>query len=111
MKARTQDDYIRTALRVPPELHARIHEAAKDSGRTFNAEIVARLEASFSTAESTLPLGLREYLEEVKRTQQQMLAYMKQQAGEHGDTLLAQGVGLLHDAGKPKAKRAKPSKP
>lgn len=44
----TQDDYIRTALRVPPELHAQIHKAAKDSNRTFNAEIVARLEQSFS---------------------------------------------------------------
>ncbi len=43
----TQDDYIRTALRVPPELHARIHEAAKTNTRTFNAEIVARLQASF----------------------------------------------------------------
>ncbi|EER61561.1 Arc domain protein DNA binding domain protein [Acidovorax delafieldii 2AN] len=46
----TQDDYIRTALRVPPELHARIHQAAKANTRTFNAEIVARLEASFAAS-------------------------------------------------------------
>lgn len=52
----TQDDYIRTALRVPPELHARIHEAAKTNTRTFNAEIVARLQASFEAPPSgTLP--------------------------------------------------------
>lgn len=44
----TQDDYIRTALRVPPDLHARIHEQAKANNRTFNAEIVARLEGSFT---------------------------------------------------------------
>lgn len=44
----TQDDYIRTALRVPPDLHAQIHEAAKANTRTFNAEIVARLQASFA---------------------------------------------------------------
>lgn len=43
----TQDDYIRTALRVPPELHAQIHASAKANNRTFNAEIVARLEESF----------------------------------------------------------------
>lgn len=43
----TQDDYIRTALRVPPDLHAQIHGAAKENNRTFNAEIVARLQASF----------------------------------------------------------------
>lgn len=47
MKARSQDDYVRTALRVPPDLHARLHEAAKGSGRTFNAEILSRLEQSF----------------------------------------------------------------
>lgn len=46
----TQDDYIRTALRVPPDLHAQIHEAAKRHNRTFNAEIVARLEGSFAAA-------------------------------------------------------------
>lgn len=45
----TQDDYIRTALRVPPDLHSRIHDAAKSNNRTFNAEIVARLEQSFSS--------------------------------------------------------------
>lgn len=44
----TQDDYIRTALRVPPDLHAQIHNAAKGNNRTFNAEIVARLQDSFS---------------------------------------------------------------
>lgn len=43
----TQDDYIRTALRVPADLHSKIHEAAKANTRTFNAEIVARLQASF----------------------------------------------------------------
>lgn len=43
----TQDDYIRTALRVPPDLHAQLHEAAKGNNRTFNAEIVARLQESF----------------------------------------------------------------
>lgn len=46
----TQDDYIRTALRVPPDLHAQIHEAAKGNNRTFNAEIVARLQDSFAGA-------------------------------------------------------------
>lgn len=44
----TQDDFIRTALRVPPDLHKAIHEAASSANRTFNAEIVARLQASFN---------------------------------------------------------------
>ncbi len=48
----TQDDYIRTALRVPPDLHAQIHGAAKENNRTFNAEIVARLQASLEATPS-----------------------------------------------------------
>jgi hypothetical protein len=43
-----QKTHIRTALRVPPELHAQIHEAAAASGRSFNAEIIHRLERSFT---------------------------------------------------------------
>lgn len=43
----TQDDYIRTALRVPRDLHKALHESASKSNRTFNAEIIARLQDSF----------------------------------------------------------------
>ena len=50
----TQDDYIRTALRVPPDLHAQIHEAAKANTRTFNAEIMARLQASFGSLQGSM---------------------------------------------------------
>lgn len=44
-----QDEYIRTALRLPPDLHARVHEAADKAGRSFNAELIARIAASFDT--------------------------------------------------------------
>lgn len=53
----TQDDYIRTALRVPPDLHSQIHEAAKTNNRTFNAEIVARLHQSFDTRDTDIAQG------------------------------------------------------
>lgn len=42
-----QDDYLKTALRLPRNLHAKIQEAGLASGRSMNAEIVARLEAGF----------------------------------------------------------------
>lgn len=42
-----QDDWHKTALRLPKALHATIHDAAAKNGRSFNAELVARLEASF----------------------------------------------------------------
>lgn len=42
-----QDEFIKTALRVPPDLHKQLHEAAAANNRTFNAEIVSRLQNSF----------------------------------------------------------------
>jgi len=43
-----QDDFHKTGLRLPRQLHAKLHSAAAGSGRSYNSEIVARLEASFS---------------------------------------------------------------
>ena len=45
-----QTEYVKTALRLPPEVHAKIHEAAEASGRSYNAEIVARLQESFAVS-------------------------------------------------------------
>lgn len=42
-----QDNYIRTALRLPKDLHSQIHEAAQADKRSFNSEIIARLTDSF----------------------------------------------------------------
>ncbi|MGB3069791.1 MAG: toxin-antitoxin system HicB family antitoxin [Ottowia sp.] len=47
-----QDDYIRTALRVPPELHQALHEAADKSSKSFNAEIIERLSRTFKDEET-----------------------------------------------------------
>jgi hypothetical protein len=38
-----QDEYIRTALRLPPDLHMEVKRAAKAAGHTMNAEIIARV--------------------------------------------------------------------
>ncbi|ATA55198.1 hypothetical protein CKY39_19755 [Variovorax boronicumulans] len=43
----TQKDFVKTALRLPPDLHASLHESAKESERTFNAEILHRLRSTF----------------------------------------------------------------
>ncbi|MFV1944148.1 Arc family DNA-binding protein [Pseudomonas luteola] len=43
-----EEDIQKTALRLPRELHNRVHEAAKNSGRSMNAEIVSRLQESFA---------------------------------------------------------------
>lgn len=40
-----QDEYIKTALRLPRDLHKEIKEAAEYNGRSMNAEIIARLDS------------------------------------------------------------------
>lgn len=77
-----QDDFIRTALRVPPDLHKQIHDAARSSNRTFNAEIIARLQESFAKSNpsnsSVAPSGVwipaedhAEIVEELKELRSQ----------------------------------------
>lgn len=64
----TQDDYIRTALRVPPELHKQLHRAAFVATRTFNAEILSRLQASFEALPvATLPTAVEQAIEGEQR--------------------------------------------
>jgi hypothetical protein len=59
-----QDDYIKTALRLPPDLHAEIKSAAEYHGRSMNAEILARL-----TATPAGPATLDTLAEQQQRTQ------------------------------------------
>lgn len=40
----TQADFVKTALRLPPELHAKVHEFAQASGRTYNAQLITMLQ-------------------------------------------------------------------
>lgn len=40
----TQDDYIKTALRLPRELHGRLLDSAETKGRSLNAELIDRLQ-------------------------------------------------------------------
>ena len=44
--ASPQDEYIRTAMRLPPDLHKAVKEAARVAGHTMNAEIIARVAAA-----------------------------------------------------------------
>lgn len=42
-----QDEFIKTALRLPRDLHAQVQASAEELGRSMNAEIIARLQSSF----------------------------------------------------------------
>ncbi len=39
----TQADWVKTALRLPRDLHQQVHDEAKRQDRTFNGQIVAAL--------------------------------------------------------------------
>lgn len=51
-----QADHTIVRLRVPPELKQKIEESAEKNNRSQSAEMVARLEQSFSTPETTQSL-------------------------------------------------------
>lgn len=42
----TQDDYMKSSLRLPRQLHAELMAAAEYHGRSLNAEILDRLQAA-----------------------------------------------------------------
>ncbi|MET3134981.1 hypothetical protein AAKU55_005284 [Oxalobacteraceae bacterium GrIS 1.11] len=41
----TQDDYVRTAMRIPRELRGEMRDTAEQNGRSMNAEVITRLQA------------------------------------------------------------------
>jgi hypothetical protein len=50
-----QDDWHKTGLRLPKDLHGKLHEAAAESGRSYNGEILARLQQSFDGPQQSVP--------------------------------------------------------
>lgn len=87
-----EDDIQKTALRLPRDLHRKVHEAAAASGRSMNAEIVARLQASFADEERGIPGSTRmegitvnafeEALEKMQQRFQSSLDIIKREAAE-----------------------------
>lgn len=49
----TQADYVKTALRLPPDLHEQLHAGAQSTGRSLNNEILTRLYKSFDAESET----------------------------------------------------------
>lgn len=49
----TQEDWVKTALRLPRDLHADVHAEAKRQDRTFNGQIVATLRQGVPSSEES----------------------------------------------------------
>lgn len=45
-----QADFQKQGVRIPRDLHERLHEAAKANGRSYNSELIARLQSSFESS-------------------------------------------------------------
>lgn len=48
IKQATQKDFVKTAVRLPPELHRSLRQAALEAERTLNAELIHRLRTSLT---------------------------------------------------------------
>lgn len=68
MKIETQENFTKTALRLPPELHAELKEAAIINGRSLNAEILDRLRTAS---------GIAAKLNEMSKQQKELYAIAK----------------------------------
>jgi hypothetical protein len=81
-------------VRLPPEMKARLEEAAQSDGRSLNNEIVVRLEKSLKAeAESNLK-SIESDITDIKTT----LTYLK---AKLSDKDLENMVKVLGSAGKP----------
>ena len=60
-----EDRYIRITLRMPKDTHLLLSNAADAKSHSMNAEIVARLEASFQSAPAAGALP-DEYLQQIE---------------------------------------------
>ncbi|HEX7891439.1 MAG TPA: Arc family DNA-binding protein [Ramlibacter sp.] len=52
---RVKQEYRATAIRLPPDVHAAVHEAAKQQERSFNGQIVAVLRAALLRPQGPTP--------------------------------------------------------
>lgn len=57
---KSQADYHKQGMRIPRELHECLHEAARASGRSYNSELIHRLEESLDGKAIHLPDTIRE---------------------------------------------------
>lgn len=91
---RSQADYHKQGIRIPKDLHARIHEAAEESGRSYNSELIARLQSSFDPAAGGDVEAYRAGLKALGVTNQALAAAILELAKHAPAKLIADGSAL-----------------
>ncbi|MGI4847557.1 MAG: Arc family DNA-binding protein [Janthinobacterium lividum] len=107
--ATKQDDFIKTALRLPRDLHSEVQESAEKNGRSMNAEIIARLEQAsriLSPAGQGSSLDVKRQLDEIFRENQSHIDLLTKYYDRATSTLM-RAVILLRDQKTP-AKQLNP---
>lgn len=79
-----QDEYMKTALRLPRDLHAKLMDAAETTGKSLNAEMIARLTESFAGAHSP------DLVAKVARLSLALSLVNTQRLGEQTQTIILQ---------------------
>ncbi|MFT0167522.1 Arc family DNA-binding protein [Paraburkholderia mimosarum] len=94
-----QDDFIKTALRLPRELHTAIRAAAESASKSMNSEIIGRLHESLRTDEAG------SILERLNSREAQLLEAKERQLGMlteivgRADEALARSAAALEGGG------------
>lgn len=70
-----EDRYTRITLRIPKDLHSELQQAADDTSKSMNAEIVARLQETFDGPK--LGFGPGSVGERLEQARQQLDASMQ----------------------------------
>ncbi|MBU9146472.1 type II toxin-antitoxin system HicB family antitoxin [Burkholderia multivorans] len=74
-----QDDYTKLQVRLPKQLHAKLQDAAANTGKSMNAEIIERLDETFEGDErvETLTSALKSLLESHESLEAMKNAYKR----------------------------------
>ncbi|MBX9900794.1 MAG: type II toxin-antitoxin system HicB family antitoxin [Burkholderiaceae bacterium] len=68
-----EDRYIRITLRIPKDLHFKLHWFAEETSKSMNAEIVYRLEQSFKSSPNEQLLSDKAVLSAVIQNQETLI--------------------------------------
>lgn len=85
-------DIQRTALRLPRDLHTKVIDSAEQNNRTMNAEIVDRLEKSFSNEEDRTLNDVQITADAAKRIAEQARANLYESAKTECSRLISEAA-------------------
>lgn len=101
-----EDRYTRITLRIPKDLHVRLQEQADATSKSTNAEIVARLEGSFTPADKDAKVtalesafeatGLKLEVERLRKLLEEQKAETQEMLQVHSKTLAAEVLKHLY---------------